>query len=276
VRRFFSLYLAFFKQQLKALIEYRLDFALGIIGLGFMQLATLLMLLAVFTQVKAVAGYSFDEVLLVFGFTQLVRGIDHVYNDNIWFVAASYVKDGRFSQFLVRPLNPLAHVVMERVCVDGLGEVLLGAVVFFYAKGSLGLVFGLGGWMVFTLFLVTALVVYFAIKLAFASLAFWTTTSQEIMTLAYETSAFTRFPIELYRNRFVQFVITFVLPFALAGFFPMLYFLRDDAYIAGMTGLAWMTRVHLVIGVPLIAAAALAAAYTIWKRGLRNYTGTGT
>ena len=172
MRRFLSLYLAFLKQQLKALFEYRLDFALGIVGLALMQLAMVIMLLAVFTQVKAIAGYSFNEILLIFGFTQMIRGLDHVYNDNIWFVAAFYVREGRFAQFLVRPLNPLAHVVMEKVCVDGLGEFLLGLAIFLYAKAELGLAFGLGGWLVFLVFCVAALAVYFAIKLAFASIAF--------------------------------------------------------------------------------------------------------
>ena len=84
--RFFEIYAAFFKQQIKSLIEYKVDFMTGMIALGVQQVSTFIVLLAVFTQVKIIGSYSFDEILLFYGYSQIVRGIDHVYNDNIWAV----------------------------------------------------------------------------------------------------------------------------------------------------------------------------------------------
>ena len=87
--KFFRMYSAFIKQQIKTLIEYKVDFLLGFIALGVSQISTFLIILAVFTQIKSIATYSFDEVLLFFGYSQIIRGIDHIYNDNIWVTAWS-------------------------------------------------------------------------------------------------------------------------------------------------------------------------------------------
>ncbi|OHD54102.1 MAG: hypothetical protein A2Y33_10325 [Spirochaetes bacterium GWF1_51_8] len=274
--RFFKLYGAFVKQFFKSLMEYRLDFVLGLIGLSIVQLATFFTLFAVFTQIKEIAGYTFHEVLLFFGYAQIVRGIDHIYNDNIWFVAVNYIREGRFYQFLIRPMNPLAHIVMEKICADGFGELALGMAIFLYAKAALGLSFGIAGWLVLALFTLSGLVIYFAIKLAFASIALWTVTSGEIMTLAYEVNSYTRFPLEIYKNKFIQFFITFILPFAVVSYFPMLYYLRDGAQIGAIFGIAGFQNEWLLVFIPVIALITLGISLFIWKAGLKRFQATGT
>ena len=274
--RFLKMYWAFIRQMFKSLMEYRLDFVMGIIGLGIVQVSVFLLLFAVFTQIKSIAGYTFDEMLFFFGYAQIIRGIDHIYNDNIWFVASFYIREGRFYQFLIRPISPLAHIVMERICADGFGELILGAAIFVYAALQLGIVFSFLDWLAFLLFCVSGLVIYFAIKLAFASIALWTTTSSEIMTLAYEINSFTRYPIEIYKNKIVQFFITFVLPFAVVSYFPMLYFLRDSAAIAASLGIAGFQKEWLLLFVPGVAAMTFGIGYGVWRLGLSNFQATGT
>jgi ABC-2 type transport system permease protein len=274
--RFLRLYSAFIKQFFKSLMEYKMDFMLGLIGLSIVQIGTFFALFAVFTQIKTIAGYTFHEVLLLFGYAQIIRGIDHIYNDNIWFVATFYIREGRFYQFLIRPIDPLLHIVMERICADGFGEFLLGLVIFLYAKSSLGLSFGLAGWALFLLFTVCGLTIYFAIKLAFASIALWTVTSNEIMTLTYEVNSYTHYPLEIYKNKFIQFFITFVLPFAVVSYFPMIYYLRDGAQIGAYFGIAGFDKNWLILFIPAVALLTLGISLIIWRAGLKRFQATGT
>lgn len=197
MKRFLQIYLAFFKQQLKALMEYKVDFMMGMIALGVQQISTFLVLLAVFTQIKAIGTYDFNEILLFYGYSQIIRGIDHIYNDNIWTVGWGQIRDGSFSKYLVRPINTITHIIMERVQFDGIGEFIIGIIVFIYAKGKLGLSFGLEGSLVFTVFVISGLVIYFAIKLLCAAVAFWTTSSGELMTVTYEINSFNKYPLDI-------------------------------------------------------------------------------
>jgi ABC-2 type transport system permease protein len=274
--RTLSIYLAFVKQQFQALMEYRMDFLLGLLGLLVQQFATFLLMFAVFTQVKAVGTWTFEEMLLLFGWAQLVRGIDHIYNDNIWFIAWYSIREGKFYQYLIRPWNPLSLIVMERISIDGFGELIGSLIIFFYAKHRLGLALGFEGALMMLWFFACGLAIYFAVKLAFAAIAFWTTTSGEIMSFGYEANNFARYPLDLYKNRAVQFFITFVLPFAVVSFFPMLYFLRTEPQLIRYFGFAAFHKWWIPVFTGVVAAAFLGISLLIWRTGIRNFQATGT
>jgi len=276
MRRFLEVYLAFFKQQIKSLIEYKVDFALGMLALAFQQLSSFLVLFAVFTQIKSIGSYSFDEMLLFYGFSQILRGVDHIYNDNIWTVGWMRIRNGTFSQYLTRPIPVLSQVIMERVQFDGFGELVLGLLVFVYAKVRLALVFTPGDWLVFGAFCVTGLAIYFAIKLACSAVAFWTVSSGELMTVVYEVNTFTRYPLDIYKSAILRNLLIYFLPFAVVSYFPMVYFLRDNIFISSVLGINYDNRIFILIFSMSIAAAALLLASMLWRRGMRRYNASGT
>ncbi len=276
MRRFFLIYFTFFKQQIKLLIEYRMDFMLGMGALALQQVSLFIIIFAVFTRVSAIGGYSFNEILLFYGFSQMVKGIDHVYNDNIWLVGWGKIQNGSFSQYLIRPINIITHVVMERIQFDGFGELIIGAVIFVYAKITLGLDFTFVQWLVFILFLISGLAIFFAIKMMCASIAFWTIVSGEIMTVAYEINNFTRYPLDIYKSVLLKSVLLYLLPFAVVSYLPMVYFLRSSSHISQVIGINYSSPYFLIIFIPAIACVMLSAAFFIWNMGLKRYSATGT
>ena len=274
--KFFSIYWVFIKQQIKSLIEYRFDFAMGMVGLTIYQIGSFVLLLLVFTQIKAIGDYTFEEILLLYGFSQIIRGIDHIYNDNMWSVAWNSVKDGRFILYLIRPINPITYIVMERVQFDGFGEILLGAILFCYAKAKLGLVFGWQGVVVLCFFILTGLLIYFAIKLLCVAAAFWTVSSGELMTMVYEVNSFTKYPLDFYQSGGLKFLLTYVLPFALVSYFPMVYFLRDKQFLSQILGFNLASKEVLVAFVGVVSLVFFLISLAIWRVGLRRYEPTGT
>lgn len=275
MKRFLQIYLAFFKQQLKALMEYKVDFMMGMIALGVQQISTFLVLLAVFTQIKAIGTYDFNEILLFYGYSQIIRGIDHIYNDNIWTVGWGQIRDGSFSKYLVRPINTITHIIMERVQFDGIGEFIIGIIVFIYAKGKLGLSFGLEGSLVFTVFVISGLVIYFAIKLLCAAVAFWTTSSGELMTVTYEINSFNKYPLDIYKSLILKTLLLYILPFAVVSYVPMAYFLRDSAFIGGVLGFNYGARINLVVFSVAVAIISMIVAKLVWNAGLKRYNASG-
>lgn len=275
MKRFLQIYLAFFKQQLKALMEYKVDFMMGMIALGVQQISTFLVLLAVFTQIKAIGTYDFNEILLFYGYSQIVRGIDHIYNDNIWTVGWGQIRDGSFSKYLVRPINTITHIIMERVQFDGIGEFIIGIIVFIYAKRKLGLIFGLKESIVFTVFLISGLVIYFAIKLLCAAVAFWTTSSGELMTVTYEINSFNKYPLDIYKSVILKTLLLYILPFAVVSYVPMAYFLRDSVFIGGVLGFNYGARINLIVFSVAVAITSMIVAKLVWNAGLKRYNASG-
>lgn len=276
MKRFLLIYLAFFKQQLKCLMEYKIDFLMGTIALGIQQISTFLILLAVFTQINAIASYSFNEILLFYGYSQIVRGIDHIYNDNIWTVGWGKIQDGSFSLYLTRPINIISHIIMERVQFDGIGEFLLGLIIFIYAKLKLNLIFSFGDYIVFFIFLITGLAIYFAIKLICASIAFWTVSSGELMTVTYEINSFSKYPLDIYKNVVLKSLLIYFLPFGVVSYIPMAYFLRDNQSIGKVLGFSYTSNNFLIILTLIITIIFTVISQVVWKFGLKKYNASGT
>jgi ABC-2 type transport system permease protein len=260
--RYLRLTFFFGSVYLRKIIEYRVDFALGFFGL-IVQVATRVLLInTIFLHIQNIRGWSYYEVLFLFGFSLIPRSLDHMFADQLWELARKLVQRGEFFKYLLRPLDPLFYLISERFFfADGIGEMTAGLVVTFTAASHLPIRFGMAK-MVITLILVGfSALIYTAVKLTFASLAFWTGTSLPSMSTAYNISTFFNYPIEIY-DRTVRFLITYVVPFAFAAYFPVRYVLFDDTRAALLT--------------PLVASLFGAVAYRVWQAGLTRYEMTGT
>jgi len=75
--------------------------------------------------------------------------------------------------------------------------------------------------------------------------------------------AFGRYPLDIY-GQFIRFLLTWIVPFGFASFYPTAHILHNEVYRI----YTWM--------LPVVTAVFLTAAIAIWNRGVRNYTSTGT
>lgn len=247
---------------LRRLVEYRVDFLLG--GVGFLLRVGIQVLLVgvIFQLVPVVGGWSVDEVLFLLGFALLPRGLDRLFTDYLWVVAWQLIRSGDFCRHLIRPVNPLFSVLSERFFwPDALGELLVGFALIGYAGNRLHLGLDPATAAAGVALVLCGTLIYTAVKLLFASIAFWTVTSQPAMHAANQLSEFAAFPLEIYPSA-LRHVLTWVLPFAFTAYIPVDYLLHGDA------GLVWLT--------PVVATVALLIAYATWSVGIRRFEMTGS
>ena len=65
--KYFKIYGIFFKQYLKGLMEYRVDFLIGVFAFILTQGAGLLFLYIIFQNIQSLAGFTVDQILLMYG-----------------------------------------------------------------------------------------------------------------------------------------------------------------------------------------------------------------
>ena len=85
--RFLRLYKTFIAQHLKKLMEYRVDFLTGAASFLVNQITNIVFISIIFTQIPDIDGFSFYEILFIYGFSLIPKGIDHMFTDNLWKVA---------------------------------------------------------------------------------------------------------------------------------------------------------------------------------------------
>lgn len=264
VKRYLRLYRALISQFFKMVLQSKVDFLMGLFGFFFTQITGILFLYLVFEQIPNLQGWSLEQLIFIYGFAQIPRGIDHLFTDNIWMVAWRLVVTGDFDRYMLRPMNVFFQIIAEKLQPDALGELLVGAILVTYSaiKGVVVLDGAHIG-----LFLVSVLagaLIYTSIKLLFASLAFWIKRSGPFLQLAYSMADFAKYPTEIYAKA-LRFVITWVIPFAFVAYLPAGYFLN--------TGLGNHPG---VIGIECaIAAVFWLIAYGVFRKGISIYESAG-
>lgn len=261
--RGWRLFKVFSAQFIKRLAEYRVDFLTGVFAFLFIQLFNVLFIFVIFQSVTELDGWNLQQIIFIYGFSLIPRGIDHLLTDNLWVVAYNLVRKGDFDKYLTRPIDPWVHTLLEGFKPDALGELITGfaliatslphlAVDITFTKIVLGLVAVAGGTLIYT-----------GIKTFFAALAFWIKRSGHILYMAYQTSNFVRYPVTIY-NEFIRNLVTYVIPFAFTAFFPASYLLtgKDPLFCIGGTVLA--------------GAAAMIVGRLVWTRGISAYESAGS
>lgn len=262
VKRYLRLYRVLVAQFLKTIMQSRVDFLIGLLGFFFTQVMGIAFLYLVFQQIPDLQGWTLDQLIFIYGFAQIPRGIDHLFMDNIWLVAYRLVINGDFDRYMLRPMNIFFQVIAEKLQPDALGELLIGTilVVRSLTKGIV-IVDGLHVALFFVSIFAGALI-YTSIKLFFASLAFWLKVSGPFLQIAYDMANFAKYPTEIY-SKGVRFLITWVIPFAFVAYLPASFFMKAD------------TSAGVVVIECGIAFVFWWIAYALFHRGTQVYESAG-
>jgi len=260
--RYPSLYGHFFKQNLKTQLEYRDSFIIGMLSTVAMQVAGLLTLWVVMRQVPLLRGWTLDQLLLIYGLITLSKSLNHMFADNLWRLGWAYIRTGDFDRYLVRPVNPLFHLLADRFCQDGVGNFIVGLALLIHSSLELGIPWTLQSGLYTLISVLAGGLIFLGINLITSSLSFWMVDSLPVMWGTFETHEFAKYPLNIY-GQGISLIFTWILPFALASFYPASYLLGKDVGL-----LAWVS--------PGVAAALLALGYLLWSAGLRQYSSSGS
>ena len=87
IKRYLRLYRVLIVQFFKVIMQSKVDFLMGLFGFFFTQVTGILFLYLVFEQIPFLQGWSLEQLIFIYGFAQISRGIDHLLTDNIWLIA---------------------------------------------------------------------------------------------------------------------------------------------------------------------------------------------
>lgn len=243
-------------------MQYKIDFVMGIMSFLLNQLTSIIFITIVFQGITEMGDWSYYEIILLYGFSLIPKGIDHFFTDNLWNLSSSIIKDGSFDRYLLRPLSPLYHIVVETTQFDALGELITGILASNIAMVQLNLKLSFLDVSVLFFSIIIGSVIYTCIKVICAAISFWKGKSGNILKVVYMLSDFNKYPISIY-NIVIRNLLTYIIPFAFTAYIPIKYFL-------GKTTID-MVLISSLIAVFLI----MSISVTIWKLGIKRYEGSG-
>lgn len=262
-RYYLRIYFRLVGMQLRAAVEYRADFWIGIVGAVLNNGIALIFISALFAHIPSVAGWTVWEVATLYGLTMTAYGLREMLADGIWALRMQ-INRGQFDRVLVRPLSPAVQTMTALASIHGVGNFVLGLTVFLVAAGRAGIDWSVWKVLWVALTVVCGLAIVVSISFIANVIGFWEPgTGSSFPFMISNLVEFAKFPLELFAWP-IRFLITFVLPYGFVSYYPGLVLLdkqTDWRYLGYATPLATL----------LIA---LATAW-LWRKGLNRYQGVG-
>ena len=261
-KRYCRLYKVFVAQFFKSIIQSKVDFLMGLFGFFLTQALGIVFLYLIFEQIPSLNGWTLDQLIFIYGFAQIPRGLDHLFTDNIWMIAWRMIITGDFDRYMLRPMNVFFQLICEKLQPDAIGELLVGTILVVMSMVKGIVIVDALHIVLFIVSIIAGAVIYSAIKLFFASISFWVKMSGPFLQVAYEMADFAKYPIEIY-SKPVRFILTYVIPFAFVAYLPASYFLIQRSALT-------------TIGIECaIAAVIWIVAYSVFKIGISRYESAG-
>ncbi len=263
VKKHLSVYISFFRMYMKSRLIYKTDFVLGFTSQLINLIFSVAFLTLIFTQVQAIDGWSFNEILLLAGVGGVILNLHHIFFFGLYTLGRDYIVSGRFDRFRVRPLNTLFQVYASHVGDDNLSKFLANIALIIYASIQLGISISIFTVIYGSIALVSGVMVIMAIFLGLATTAFWTGRSRAVFWLFFRISDFRKYPYGIYFDS-VKILLVTIIPIAFMSYFPTAFILgREDYY-------------YLQLFTLLAGPVFFLITYRFWKAGLRRYSSTGS
>lgn len=262
LKKYFFLYIEFLKQNIKTMLEYKSDFIIGVFSTLLTQFYGIFFVWIIFENIKQIHGWTFYEITFVYGLLTLAKGFDMFFFDNLHALGFEYVREGKFDIFMIRPISSLFQLVASHIQQDGIGLLVLGVIVITKSLSELKIVLDFPQILLLILFVISGAAILSAINLIMATTGFKTVNSHLIMSSVNSLQEFAFYPILIY-PKFIGFILTWIIPFAFASFYPADYFLHKGYE-------------HYSMLTPVIAIVLWVVALKVWNIGLKNYSSTGS
>ena len=125
--RHIKLFLCYVWVGIKTQSEYRIDFLIGLLSTALSQTMTVLFISIVFQKLTRIEGWSFHEVLLMYGLITTARFLAGVFLNMPWHLGGA-IRYGMLDIVLVRPAAPLLQLIgNSSVQLYSMGNALVGA-----------------------------------------------------------------------------------------------------------------------------------------------------
>ena len=126
IKKNVSIYGSMLMASLKSMMEYRVDFIVGMLSQMITQVVELIFIWIIFQNTPRLAGWNMEQLLLLYGITMLSLAFTDFFFDSIYDIGPKYIKDGDFDKILLRPVHPLLSIIGDSKAFTAVGYLLLG------------------------------------------------------------------------------------------------------------------------------------------------------
>ncbi|TLS49632.1 hypothetical protein FE782_24935 [Paenibacillus antri] len=259
------LYFKYMAIHFKSQMQYRASFWLLTLGQFLVPFTVFAGLYLMFERFGQLQGWGFFEVAMCFGVVHLSFALSEFFARG-FDAFSSLVVTGEFDRLLVRPRSAALQVLGSKFDFSRFGRMLQGAAVLAWAVYGSNVEWTAAKAATLALMVAGGAFVFTGIFILGATLSFWTVQGLETVNVFTDGGReMSKYPLTIY-EKWVTGLFTFVIPFGLVSYLPLLYILGRPP--GGPDA--------LYVLMPLGGALFLLPCLLVWRFGVRRYRSTGS
>jgi ABC-2 type transport system permease protein len=222
----------------------------------------------IFNKFNNIQGWSFYEVMFLYNLNLFSYGVCGLFLWSPMQRLEGMVQQGGFDSMLTKPIHSFWHLVFRQFNYSFLGHVILAFIIFQVSLSKLDIVWSLYRVILLVIVISGGILIQSGIMILSASVSFWIVrSSSTVNTAIYGLRSFLDYPISIY-SRWVQVLLTFIVPYAFVNFYPAGLFLEKDGI--------HLFHPILQYGTPFVGILLFYLAMKVWSLGVRKYQSTGS
>jgi ABC-2 type transport system permease protein len=260
------IYALLVRARIRSQLQYRLSFALNLLGAALISFLDFAAILIIFQQVDALGDWTVAEVAFLYGVSSVTFALTDLAIGHLDLLP-QLIRDGDFDLVLVRPLGSLFQVVSSDFALRRLGKAFQGLAVLVVAIAQVEVDWTAGRVAMLGLTIVCGVAIFAAVWIGVATIAFWLVDSIEVANaFTYGGNFLAQYPVNIF-GPWLRRLVIFVVPIAFVGYFPSLYVLGKEDPLGLPAALQFAS--------PLVAVAAGIVAGLVWRTAVRRYRSAG-
>lgn len=196
-------------------------------------------------------GYSFRQVMLLWGIAATGYGFAHFFFSGA-FDLADLINNGKLDSFIVQPKNVLISAITAKISVSAIGDFIYGYIMLFIFGATIT------NFLLFTLFTITSGLILTSVAVIFASLSFWFSRADMIADTGNQLMTnFATYPDGIFKSG-IKLLFYTIMPLGFASYLPIKVLTEFSMY-----------RLMLILGATILF---IALAFIIFYKGLKRYS----
>ena len=209
--------------------------------------------IVLFTLKDNFGGYSFKQVLLLWGIASGTYGIAHFFFKKS-FDLSNIINTGKLDAYIVQPKNILISVITSDIQTSAIGDMLF-ALIMYLLYG-----FTLKGMLLYILFCITGGLILVSISVIFNSLSFWFNNTETFSDTGNSLMvSFATYPDGIFKG-LAKYLLFTIIPVGIANYIPVKIITNFNGYL-------------LIINI-LVCALLVTLAFIVFYRGIKRYSST--
>lgn len=196
-------------------------------------------------------GYSFREILLLWGMASGVYGIAHFFFKNAFYLS-NIINSGKLDTYIVQPKNILISTITSNIEVSAIGDLLFAFIMYFIYG------FSIETFLLYIVFCITGGLIMVAFSIILHSLSFWLGTASTIADMGNSYMVnFATYPDGIFKG-VVKLLLFIAIPVGIANYIPIKVITKFNIYLFTINILACILLVLL--------------SFLIFYKGLKKYS----